>query len=744
MMGSAGGLLALDHAVREPVHTVLSGPAGGVRGAAVAGRRAGRDRLLTLDMGGTSTDVSVLLGEVVPDDASQIDTHPLRVPILPIETVGAGGGSIAVVDEGGALTVGPRSAGAIPGPACYGRGGTEATVTDAHVVLGRIDALLGGSMPLDREESRRVVAQLAAEIGTTLEETASAIIAIAEANMARACKRVTMERGVDPRTLTLVAFGGAGGLHACALADALGCRDVLFPRSPGVLSAEGIGHAPREASASHSALTPLDAFERAPVDTTIREARALLGTGEAKIRVFVDTRFQGQTFTLPVEIGEDDLDPELRTTLRDRFLALHEDRYGYVLDATPIEVVALRTFAQRSDVSTEHSAADTDELQPGPRAVSTYGATLWVPEGWVATRLASGDWRVERKGAANSAQVSSHEPLALEIHRQRLAAIAEEMGSALMRAALSANIKERRDFSCAVFDGHGEMIAQAAHIPVHLGSQPLSVRAAIEQVEMKPGQSVVLNAPYSGGTHLPDVTLVTPVFLDGDASPSFFVANRAHHADVGGLSPGSMPAPRRPDGTTRALSIEDEGFVLEPQPLTDHVRQEFANASRTPLERFGDLRAQEAANHVGTRRILELAESVAEVHALNRAVLDYGERRMRAVLAALPDGEYRFEDTLENDGFDTKPIAIRLTLTTRGDDAVFDFSESDNQTPGALNAVRAITESAVFYAMRCLGGDGLPSNAGLMRPATVKTRPGSIVDAQAPAAVSAGNVETSQ
>ncbi|MEL6548008.1 MAG: hydantoinase/oxoprolinase family protein, partial [Myxococcota bacterium] len=430
-----------------------------------------------------------MAGELIPDDTSHIDEHPLRVPILPIETVGAGGGSIAYVDSGGALKVGPRSAGAVPGPACYGRGGIAATVTDAHVVLGRIQHLLGGAMELDAEAAHRAVGQLASELSSTVEETAEAIVAIAAAHMARACKRVSMDRGVDPRTLTLVAFGGAGGLHACELADSLGCRDVIFPREPGVLSAEGISEAPHEASLSRSLMKELRALDMEVLRHSDEEVRNRLNDSRpaaaTSTRLFLDTRYRGQTYTLPVLVTLDSTSEDVAA----RFAELHEQRYGYRLEqGRTIEVVALRAFAERRD-SVSASPAQTVLPEPvfGPTTVSTYGATLWLPKGWTASMLPGGDWRVERTSAMDTGPRPRSEPLELEIHRQRLAAIAEEMGSALMRSAFSSNIKERRDFSCAVFDRDGEMLAQAAHIPVHLGSQPLSVQSAIARVPMERG-----------------------------------------------------------------------------------------------------------------------------------------------------------------------------------------------------------------------------------------------------------------
>ena len=395
-----------------------------------------------------------------------------------------------------------------------------------------------------------------------------------------------------------------------------------------------------------------------------------------------------------------------------------------------------------------------DALQSGPATISTYSATLYLPPGWQARTLPTGDRLCARVAShpGTPALGPTHLALALDIHRQRLAAIAEEMGATLMRAAFSANIKERRDFSCAVFNAAGEMLCHAAHIPVHLGSTPLSVQAAIEAIPMTPGTQVLLNDPFAGGTHLPDVTLVTPVFLEQHTTrqspprPAYYVANRAHHADVGGVSPGSLPAPRRPDGTIQPLTIDDEGFRLPPTVLDDDLRHRFAHASRLPDDRHGDLRAQEAANRLGARRVAELVEALGthETQALDAALLDYSERRMRAVLAALPDGIYAFEDKLDDDGVTDEAIAIPVTLTLAGDTALVDFCAAPDAVPGPLNAVRAIAVSAVFYAFRCLAGAAIPANAGLLRPIEIRTRPGSIIDARPPAAVSAGNVETSQ
>ncbi len=335
------------------------------------------------------------------------------------------------------------------------------------------------------------------------------------------------------------------------------------------------------------------------------------------------------------------------------------------------------------------------------------------------------------------------DPVRLEVYKNLFASVAEEMGVTLCRTGFSPNIKERRDFSCAVFDGHGEMASQAAHIAVHLGSMPLSVRSAVESVRMEPGDVVVLNDPFRGGTHLPDLTMVSPVYPPGVPSPAFYVANRAHHADIGGASPGSLPL---------STEIFQEGIRIPPVKIVSKGRMRedlraliLANV-RTPREREGDLAAQIAANRIGERRILEVCRRYGTDEAVRymEELKGYAERMTRAAIAAIPDGEYRFEDFLDGDGIRPGPIRISVAISVRGDSAVIDFSDSAPQVPGSVNAVHAITLSAVFYVFRCLAGGDIPSNAGIMRPLRVVTRPGTVVDALFPAAVAAGNVETSQ
>ena len=760
IMGSAGGLLSPEAAIAAPVRTVLSGPAGGVRGAWAVGRRLGLpglDGLLAVDMGGTSTDVSVIHGDLLPEDEGALGSHPLRVPVLPIETVGAGGGSVAFLDAGGALRVGPRSAGARPGPACYGRGGVEPTVTDAHVVLGHLTTLLGGAMPLDVVAARSAVDRVATPLGLSLEAAAQAICDTVSATMARACRRVSSSRGHDPRGLALLAFGGAAGLEACALAEELGCRAVIFPAEPGLLSAEGMLNAPLAADVT----APLGWVEATWSAARATEVAGRLGDAvraalpaEIDVTYLADLRYRGQTHALAVPLTAAQVADV--GALRRVFEAIHQRRFGHVFGSErPVEWVALRCLGRSPTgagwAHMQGAGAMETEACPGPTLVSAYSATLRVPAGWTWRRMPTGDVLCERLAEGHAGTTAAQ---GLEIHRQRLAAIAEEMGETLMRAAFSANIKERRDFSCALFDADGQMIEHAAHIPVHLGSTPLSVAAARAAVAFEPGMQALLNDPFAGGTHLPDVTLVTPVFAPGhgpgaddERKPAFFVANRAHHADVGGIAAGSLPAPQGPDGTCRALTIDDEGVRIPPVALTDNVRRRFEAASRVPDDRRGDLAAQESANLVGVRALAELVARCG-LPALNRwnaELLDYAERRMRAVLSALPAGEVSFTDHLDDDGMGLGlsiplPVMIRLA----GGGAEFDFRGAPDQVAGPMNAVRAIVVSAVFYVLKCLAGDEMPANAGLLRPVRILTRPGSIVDALPPAAVSSGNVETSQ
>ncbi len=772
VMDSSGGRLPVSEAIDSPVKTALSGPAGGVRGAWAAGCDAGFTDVLGLDIGGTSTDVSIAQGDLFPQVDGCVGHIPLRTPMLPIETVGAGGGSIASIDDGGALRVGPESAGALPGPAAYGRAGpgAAATLTDANVVLGRITHLLGGSMALDRKAAEDAVQRLADRLGAELKETARAIIAIAESTMVRACKNICMDQGVDPRKLALVAFGGAGGLHGCAVAQELGISTLIFPPDSGVLSAIGIQSSPLEYARSYARYTHSNDFDS---EKFLQEVEEKLGQAcsrspelHREIEIYFDCRLEGQShdMAIPVtqllagdlatihvvdELRRIDRPGGLVDALGEALASRHETLYGWrpqsneAFELTSYRI-HVRNHAGRVGLT---SPSQTTVSHQGPAVVSRYSATLWLPHGWTATELSNGTIVCKLTSKTSRKVDASASKLGLEVHRQRLTSIAEEMGAALMRSSYSANIKERRDYSCALFDGSGNLLIQAAHIPVHLGSQEMSVKAAIDNIEFSPGDTVILNDPFCGGTHLPDVTLVSPVFIDHGSKPAFFVANRAHHADIGGISPGSMPAPFTEDGSTRTLTIYDEGFRIRPTLLDDSVRASFIESSRTPHERSGDLRAQEAANHVGKERLRELAADIgsADLMAeLNSQLLAYAEARMRSIIRSIPNGVHEFTDALDSDGIHDTPLNIHVKLEILDDEARVDFSKSADSCETPLNAVRAITLAATYYAFRCLAPEELPSSGGIMRPIQVITRPGSICDASYPSAVSSGNVETSQ
>lgn len=745
VMTSAGGLVACEQIQTAPIQTVLSGPAGGFLGAAEAGRRLGFGQMLSLDMGGTSTDVALVTDRFDLKTSCEIMDMPVVTPMLPIETVGAGGGSIAFIDAGGILKVGPRSTGSEPGPACYGAQQHlehwQPTVTDAHVVLGHITQLLGGSFRIYPHHARAAVKQLANELGTSVEDTALAIISTCTETMARACRRVTLEQGVDARDVALVAFGGAGGLHACRLADALECNTVIFPLRAGVLSAEGIALAPKRQIVERT----IHLWEST---WSTRRFAKLMTTSHQGNNQHVDwvvlCRLTGQDHTLSLLIDGHTTPAMLRTRFETKF----EKRYGFPPGpAHQLELVCIRELI----TDTEPSSCSTRNLEhvcvselTGPNVISTYDATLWIPKDWSASTLSTGDIICRRHTPMVSSRAQSSVPLGLEVHHQKLMSIAEEMGRVLQDTSLSANIRERRDFSCAVFNHHGEMLAHAAHIPVHLGATPLSVRAVIDHCKPKPGTDYILNNPFAGGTHLPDVTVVRPVFLAGSLRVSFYVANRAHHSDVGGVTPGSLPVATR-DAYFDGLTIHDEGICIDPEPLNESTAERFITASRLPAERRADLAAQVAANQAGQARLEQWASGshLADLGRFNTALLDYSARITAQWWKALPNRTAEAEEYLESDGLSDRPIKLALTLSKTTAGLVFDFSQSDDATPSSLNAVAAITRSAVFYVVKLLV-PATPANDGVMRDIKIITRPDSVVDAQWPSAVSAGNVETSQ
>jgi 5-oxoprolinase (ATP-hydrolysing) len=768
VMTSAGGLVDSGAAAQLPAALLLSGPAGGVRAGAAVAAACGYPDAVTFDMGGTSTDVCLVRGGVPePAPGLEVAGFPVRLPALDIHTIGAGGGSIARLDPGGALTVGPESAGAGPGPACYGRGGTAPTVTDADLVLGRIPA--GAAFPgLGALDAAAAAAALVGVLGSAPEagpdpsapDLAAGVVAVVDAAMEQAVRAVTVERGVDPAGLALVAFGGAGPLHACALAEALGMAAVIVPPRAGVLSAVGLLCSPRQRELVRSWPDPGD---RAGLDAALAalgdEARAAVaGTGAAdddrgpagekgvsagaagdvEVEFALDCRYRGQSHELSVPSVE-------------AFHAEHGRRNGYARPEAPVEVVALRARARRpAPLDADALPTPVRERHIGPAVVVEPDCTVWIPEGWTAESGPLGAWILRRalahdsngadmggSGRAEPPQVRAGtelDPAALRILIAKLTGIADEMGAVLRRAAFSPNIKERADCSAALFTPAGELLAQAEHIPVHLGSMPASVSAAIDAFGegVRPGDQIILNDPFAGGTHLNDITLVAPCFT-GDGRLVGWAANRAHHADVGGMAPGSIPP--------EATEIYQEGLRIPPVLLTPEVEAVLFANSRTGAERRGDLDAQRGSNQVGVARLAELAGEPLD------QIVAYGERRMQAALAALPDGTGRFDDVLDSTGAGPdhrEPARIALTLTVDGGTATFDFTGTDTQRAGNVNAVEAVTVSAVAFALRSATDPTIPANGGAMRPVRIVAPHGTLVAARPPAAVGAGNVEVSQ
>ena len=790
VMQSSGGIIAARVAAEEPVRTVLSGPAGGVVGACRMAQWAGFDKIIGFDMGGTSTDVFVASAATGAERTheSVIAGVPISVPMLDIHTAGAGGGSLARFDAGGMLRIGPESAGADPGPICFGRG-VRATVTDANFVLGRLDAesFLGGGVHLDGERARRLMREQVGALAT-VEDFAAGIVRVVETQMEKAIRVISVERGLDPRDFTLVAFGGGGPLHACSLARALRIPRVLVPALPGALSAVGILLADTVRDFSRTVMLPGEAPRS--VSDIFRELE-MQGTAEfaaegldGAVERSVDLRYRGQGYEL--NVGYDPAAPERSMAA---FHELHRQRYGFADAARPVEIVNLRVRMiaasepyepeRLAPVAGRGNAAHTSKrdvwfeggcrptriykrelLRPGdaiagPAMITEYTAATLLPPGCVAqvdglANLVIDIGEVdgvhgESPGVEARLKTKSADPVELAIFQSAVHSIAEEMGAALRRTALSPNIKERRDYSCAVFDGRGRAIAMGDHMPVHLGSMPMSVQAAIAAIDFAPGDIAILNDPYAGGTHLPDITMVLPVFLEGHAAPVFYVANRAHHADVGGKFAGSMGP---------ATTIEDEGIRISPVrivrggALDRDVLDWILRSVRTPEERKGDLDAQMGACRVGEQRVLELAAKygMGKLTAWSEELLDYSERLVRAELKKMPSGIFDAEDWLDDDGVNDNPIriAVRLRIDPAIGEIDVDFAGSSGQVAGAVNAVRAITLSACFYVLRCLLPEDAPATEGIVRPLTLHAPEGSIVNARPPAAVAGGNVETSQ
>jgi 5-oxoprolinase (ATP-hydrolysing) len=754
-MQSNGGL-AEARAFRGK-DAILSGPAGGVVGMVAASALHGNERLIGFDMGGTSTDVSHYAGAFELADESVVAGVRIRAPMMQIHTVAAGGGSICRFD-GMRFRVGPESAGANPGPACYRNGG-PLTVTDCNLFLGRIDpaqfpAVFGpsGDQPLDREASRTRLQEIADQLDATksLKDIAEGFLDIAVDNMAAAIRKISIARGHDVTHYTLACFGGAGGQHACRVADALGMERILIHPLAGVLSAYGIGIADVKAIRDASVLRPLDEdFSAALSEVEKRACDALVEQGihHGRIDLVRNARLRtaGSDTTLEIPVGTPD-------RMRAEFAALHRRRFGYVDEGAELIVDALVVEAvARTDAPPIMTAPATPESVDGPALVFEPTCTVVVEPGWRGQRAEDGTLILGRTVPLDRAKAigTDVDPVQLEIFNNLFMAIAEEMGVALQSTATSVNIKERLDFSCAIFDADGALIANAPHIPVHLGSMGESIRRIIEtRADRKDGRGIrrgdayVLNDPYRGGTHLPDITVIVPVFYGDGVEPSAFVAARGHHADVGGIAPGSMP----PDSRT----IGEEGVLIDNFLLVDqgHFREQEMRAlllsgkwpARKPGRNISDLKAQLAACTRGAEVLAQTARDYGPqvVSAYMGHVLANAEESVRRLLGRLDDGEFEYE--MDNGAH----VRVRIAIDKQARSARFDFTGTSDQLPDNFNAPYSIVRAASLYVVRTLIDDTIPMNDGCLRPIELVVPEGSMLNPKSPAAVVAGNVETSQ
>jgi len=789
-MMSSGGLTAAD--MFQGKDAILSGPAGGVVGLARTGESAGFPKVIGFDMGGTSTDVAHFDGEYERTFETQVAGVRVRAPMMLIHTVAAGGGSILHAD-GGRFRVGPDSAGANPGPACYRHGG-PLTVTDANVMLGKLmpeyfPAIFGPEQNerLDADTVRRLFTEVAAELGDgrAPEEIADGFIRIAIANMVEAIKKISVQRGYDVTRYALNCFGGAGGQHACLVADALGMKNILLHPMSGLLSAYGMGLADIRATRQKALDAALEQNAVAPLHTLGAELKrecladlAAQGIAEAKTHTYLRAhiRYAGTDTVIPVEASFDT--GETAARLRGEFETLHKRRFGFVdetkalvIDAVEVETVGgggddpettLAATACR-DVSAArrtrffsqgkfHDAAVIlrEELSPGnlvsgPAIIIEKNQTVIIEDGWQGELTARNHIVLKRvKALATEAAIGTDaDPIMLEIFNNLFMSIAEQMGVTLQNTAYSVNIKERLDFSCAVFDAAGNLVANAPHMPVHLGSMDASVATAIrENKVIRPGDVFLINAPYNGGTHLPDLTVCTPVFDKEGKAIRFWVASRGHHADIGGIAPGSM--------SPLATNIEEEGVYIDNFKLVDAGRFREADLSalltggrypvRNLTQNINDLKAQIAANEKGVaeldKMIAQFGEEVVEAYMGH--VQDNADESVRRVLDQLPDGEFAYE--MDQGSW----IRVKITIDRQKREATVDFTGTSGQRPDNFNAPQPVTRAAVLYVFRLLVDGDIPMNAGCLRPIRLVVPEGSMLAPHYPAAVVAGNVEVSQ
>ena len=796
-MMSSGGLTMAN--LFQGKDAILSGPSGGVVGMAETGREAGFEHLIGFDMGGTSTDVSHFDGEYERAFETEIAGVRMRAPMMLIHTVAAGGGSILHFD-GARLRVGPDSASANPGPKCYRRGGPLA-LTDANVMAGKLIAdffpkIFGPQQnePIDAAAVRIAFAQLAGEIGDgrSAEDVADGFIKIAVENMANAIKKMSVQRGYDVTRYVLNCFGGAGGQHACLVADALGMTKVLIHPFSSLLSAYGMGLADIRATRQHAIEEPFGDAALAAIlaigNRLAAEARnEVIGQGvredAVSVHVRVHVRYAGTDTALLVPgfmIKADGKRTDVSLAqVQSAFETAHKSRFGFIDDNKELvaEAVSIEAIGGGAKFTQPELPLTASPLPPPARCAQFYSGGRWhaaeiflrgqlspghkvrgpailiephqtivVEDGWQAAITAKNHLLLERVVPLErqSAIGTAADPVMLEVFNNLFMSIAEQMGVSLQNTAYSVNIKERLDFSCAIFDADGTLVANAPHMPVHLGSMDRAVETIIRENKdrIAPGDVYVINAPYNGGTHLPDITVCTSVFDQAQREILFWVASRGHHADVGGISPGSMS----PNATT----IEQEGVYIDNFKLVDrgHFRERELYAlldgakfpARNALQNVNDMKAQIAANEKGVQELHEMVEqfTLPVVQAYMQHVQDNAAESVRRVIDRLHDSAFEYE--MDQGTF----IRVRITVDKERREATVDFTGTSPQQDSNFNAPEPVTRAAVLYVFRVMVDDDIPMNAGCLRPINIIIPKRSMLSPEYPAAVVAGNVETSQ
>jgi 5-oxoprolinase (ATP-hydrolysing) len=803
-MQSNGGLV--DAAQFQGKNSILSGPAGGIVGAVQTSKQAGFAKIISFDMGGTSTDVAHFNGEYEREFETEIAGVRLRSPIMAIHTVAAGGGSILFFD-GARYRVGPASAGANPGPACYRQGG-PLTVTDCNVMLGKIQPEffpkvfgLQGDLPIDPGVVRQKFVQLAGEIGgdKTPEEVAEGFLAIAVEKMANAVKKISLQRGYDVSEYTLCCFGGAGGQHACAIADALGMKRVFIHPYAGVLSAYGMGLADVrvireraiEKQLSLELITDLDRILAQLEAEGKRELNRRDAEEEEEFLVIrkLQLKYQGSDSVLMVNFtgSIEAIQAELEELHRQRYSFIMPEK-ALIVEAVSVEIVEKMDIPeafinppscgtgilpvqpittiqmyiagswQKTPIYQRENLRSRNSIS-GPALIVEATGTNVIEPGWEANITDNNDLILNRRSAqihADNIHFYGVElnPVLLEIFNNLFRAIAEQMGVTLQNTSSSVNIKERLDFSCAIFDKNGQLVANAPHIPVHLGSMSESISALIlaKGDAIKPGDIYISNNPYNGGTHLPDITVITPVFDRGgglEFHPTintqkilFYVASRGHHADIGGITPGSMP-PHSTVVTEEGILFDNFQLVSESKFREQELLELLTSGdfpARNPAQNIADLQAQIAANKCGVEELLNMVAhySLETVQAYMGYVQDNAEESIRRVIDVLTDGEFTYP--MDSGG----QIKVAITIDKSARSAKIDFTGTSPQQANNFNAPAAVCKAAVLYVFRTLVDDDIPLNAGCLKPLEIIIPAGCMLNPRYPAAVVAGNVETSQ